>query len=95
MAAKDPIAIKLEEEDVRRLSKDRGEPDWLLEKRLESFTEFRGLPVETSEIFRKYADVAESTGRRSASPETRRRKSPKPSASRPKRILLISCRSTG
>jgi Fe-S cluster assembly protein SufB/Fe-S cluster assembly protein SufD len=49
---------KLNEDDIRRYSKEMNEPEWLLESRLKSFELFRKLQPEISPLFQKYADLS-------------------------------------
>ncbi len=58
MPTADPVPLKLTEEEVAKLSRDNGEPEWLEKQRREAFKAFRRLPLEASEIFKKYADVS-------------------------------------
>ncbi len=51
------MPLPLDEKTVRGISKRNEEPDWLLERRLSALKSFQKLPLETSEIFRKYVDV--------------------------------------
>jgi len=44
-------------ERVEKLSKNNSEPDWLRNFRLSSFEFFKNLPVETSELFKKYVNL--------------------------------------
>ncbi|GBC74889.1 FeS cluster assembly protein SufB [archaeon HR06] len=44
------------EELVRSLSKEKEEPDWLLEDRLKSLKLYKELPLETSPLYTKYVD---------------------------------------
>lgn len=46
----------LEEKVVREVSLSRGEPDWLTETRMKSFSSFTNLPAEKSPLYIKYAD---------------------------------------
>ncbi|MFH1106888.1 MAG: SufD family Fe-S cluster assembly protein [Candidatus Micrarchaeota archaeon] len=53
----DPVKIRLGEKPTLRISRDRGEPGWLAGMRALAFAKFKALPVESSETFKKYADV--------------------------------------
>lgn len=41
------IELPIDEETVRRISREKGEPDWMLEKRLRSLKIFNSLPMPT------------------------------------------------
>ncbi len=57
--AKTPLAIPWTETDVRNRSARLKESKNLLESRLKSWAAYSHLPVETSELFKKYADFSE------------------------------------
>jgi Fe-S cluster assembly protein SufD len=46
----------LDESVIRNLSKENSEPTWLLQARLNAFKHFNELPLEHSELFKKYAE---------------------------------------
>jgi len=46
------------EEDIRRYSKEIGEPEWLTRFRLDSYAHFKRLEVEPSPLFYKYVDLS-------------------------------------
>ncbi len=44
---------------VRNFSNENGDPSWLKEHRLKSFSIFKELPFEKSELFKKYVDLSD------------------------------------
>ncbi len=46
------------EEQVESLSRSLGEPNWLRDYRLEALRSFSSLPVETSQLYKKYEGVS-------------------------------------
>ncbi|MEM3799998.1 MAG: SufD family Fe-S cluster assembly protein [Thermoprotei archaeon] len=46
------------EDDIRRYSKEIGEPGWLTDFRLEAYKRFKTLEVEPSQLFYKYVDLS-------------------------------------
>lgn len=54
---KDPAALSFGEKEIRSLSKDLQEPEWLLRHRMEALADWGKLPFESSPVFKKYADV--------------------------------------
>lgn len=48
---------KLEDGHVLQISKSRGEPGWLAERRQAALSAYKSLPVETSPLYTKYTDA--------------------------------------
>lgn len=48
---------EIRDDDVRRMSESRGEPEWLAERRSSALSAYRSLPAETSPLYTKYTDA--------------------------------------